>query len=122
VGWGLFAIIISCLSVFSLLLPLEVFIIFSVQFYSHYFLYCTYSWLTLGNIKLVTDIPRPCSQHKGVLFVPEGQMTGKGNRKEIEEEGEGEGEGERRGKEDREMDIFPGGTKHCLWTERRQTM
>ena len=68
----MFAIIISCLYAFPFLF-LEVLIIFRVQFCPHYCLYCVCSWLTLWTIiKLVQDISRLCSQHKGESICPNG--------------------------------------------------
>ena len=86
----MFAIIISCLSAFPFLLFLEVLIIFRVQFCPHYCLYCVCSWLTLWTIiKLVHDISRPCSQHKGESICTKG--TEGWIRDKEEREGEGEG-------------------------------
>jgi len=64
------------------------------------------------------DTPRPSSQHKGNLFVPEGQRAGnKRQRQEIEDEGEG---GRSQGRQGR--NFCPGcGAKYCLWIERKQT-
>ena len=59
---------------------------------------------TKGKV-LAQNTPRLSSQYKGDLFAPEEQRAG--NKKE---------EGERRGR-----GVCPGGTKDCLWKERKQT-
>lgn len=71
------------------------------------------------SIGLAQDTPRSSSQHKGVLFTPEGQRAGnKKQRWEIDDKGEG-GKELKRGEER----IFVGGqsgAKDCFWIERRQ--
>ena len=61
----------------------------------------------------VQEPPRPNSQHKGDVCAPEGRE---------QEARTGDRGWGRRGREQekRDMDICPGGTKDCLWMERRQ--
>ena len=62
------------------------------------------------------DAPRPSSQHKGDIFVPEGKQAGD---KKLGQETEDKGEGERTGV--RGKSIYTIETKDCFWIERRQT-
>lgn len=64
---------------------------------------------------LAQGTPIPSSQHKGELFVPEGQRAWN-NRQRQDTEDKG---AKKRNKGGR-RDIFPGGTKDCFWMERTQ--